>query len=226
MASSQPVLFQGGGGRRTIHLPSLEELDAVQMFSVAARLPGRIPCDRSARQGDIFSVMDVPGIRAMFLSGVIYDRNQISAASIGGLLEGEPVSMASNSNIAVLVDLSGYGLEGVLGLHFYSEVEKLPDFAADFTLIRFHQEHIHSEGAVAIHAGPGIPYQALMLPVPGVEDFHHVGALDPVLSVIEHLPTRLIRVVSPGRSIRKTNKSCRQKDRPLRQIQLGDLPNR
>ena len=98
------------------------------------------------------------------MSGVIYDRNRIPAESIGGLEEGDPVTMASGSHNAVLVDLSGYGLEAVLGLH------------------------VHSQGAVAIHAGPGIPYAALMHPIPSVEDIHQVAALRPVSSVHENTP--------------------------------------
>lgn len=43
MSSVQPAQFSGGTGRQTIHLPSLDELDAVQIFSAAARIPGKLP---------------------------------------------------------------------------------------------------------------------------------------------------------------------------------------
>ncbi|MGQ1799162.1 hypothetical protein ACT4S5_18800 [Kocuria oceani] len=188
MSSVQPAKFEGREGRRTIHLPSMDDLDAVQIFSVTARLPGQLPWKNTPRKGDIFNIMDRPEVRSLLMSGVIYDRNRIPAESIGGLEEGEPVTMASGSHNAVLVDLSGYGLEAVLGLHFNPMPEKLPDFAADFSLVSFHQEHVHSQGAVAIHAGPGIPYAALMHPIPSVEDIHQVAALRPVSSVHENIP--------------------------------------
>lgn len=190
MSSVQPTMFNGGEGRRSIHLPSLENLDAVQIFSVAARLPGLLPWDRQPKPGDIVSVMDSPAVRSLLMAGVIYDRDEIPADSIGGLSKGEPVSVASGSNNSVLVDLSGYGLEAVLGLHFNPIPQKLPDFAADFSLVSFNHEHINTEGAVAIHAGPGIPYAALMQSIPSVDAIHQVGALDPISSDIEHVPPR------------------------------------
>lgn len=187
MSSVQPSMFQGGEGRKTIHLPSMDDLNAVQIFAVTARLPGYLPWDRRPKVGDIVLVMDIPGVRSLFMSGVIYDRTQIPAESIGGLQMGEPVSFSSGSRNAVLVDLSGYGLEAVMGLHFNPMPQKLPDFAADFSLVSFHQDHVHTEGAVAIHAGSGIPYPALMHPIPSVDQFHQVASLDPIASTIEHI---------------------------------------
>lgn len=187
MSSVQPQQFTGGEGRRTIHLPALDELDAVQIFSVTARVPGRLPWDQDCSPGDIVQVMDRPQVRTVLLSGVIYDRRRIPDGSIGGVESTEPVSMASNHNNAILVDLSGYGLEAVLVLHFRPTPEKLPDFAADFSLVSFHQERVSSDGAVAIHAGPGIPYAALLSPIPLVAEIHNVSLLKPFTSHIDYV---------------------------------------
>ncbi|WP_415853882.1 hypothetical protein [Sinomonas sp. G460-2] len=178
MTSVQPAKSQGGEGRRTVHLSSMDDLDAVQIFSVSARVPGRLPWNRRPISGDVVSIMDRPDVKSLLMSGVIYDRNQIPESSIGGLIEGAPVNLASGSNNTVLVDLSGYGLEAVLGLHFNPMPEKLPVFAADFSLVSFHLPHINTEGAVAIHAGPGIPFAALMHPIPSVAAIHQVAAID------------------------------------------------
>lgn len=188
MSSVQPQQFTGGEGRKTIHLPALDDLDGVQIFSITARVPGRLPWDQDTNQGDIINVMDLPGVRTVLLSAVIYDRGKIPAGSIGGLEKMSPVTQASNHNNAVLVDLSGYGLEAVLVLHFQPMPEKLPDFAADFSLVSFHQDRISSDGAVAIHAGPGIPYAALLNPIPAVHQIHQVSAIDLVSSVVDNVP--------------------------------------
>lgn len=188
MSSVQPAKFQGGEGRRTIYLPSMEDLDGVQIFSITARLPGRLPWNNLPRKGDIFNIMDQPEVLSLLVSGVIYDRTRIPNDSIGGLEEGEPVSVASGHNSVVLIDLSGYGLEAVLSLHFNPIPQRLPDFVADFSLVSFHQDHIHSQGAVAIHAGPGIPYAALMDSVPPVGDLHRVADLKLIPSFYENEP--------------------------------------
>jgi hypothetical protein len=127
-------------------------------------------------------------VRSVLLSAVIYDRSKIPAGSIGGLEKSAPVSQASKHNNAVLVDLSGYGLEAVLVLHFQPMPEKLPDFAADFSLVSFHQDRVSSDGAVAIHAGPGIPYAAILNPIPAVQEIHEVGAMDLLSSLVENSP--------------------------------------
>ncbi|WP_146069169.1 hypothetical protein [Arthrobacter sp. ZGTC412] len=188
MSSVQPQKFMGGEGRKTIHLPSLDELDGVQIFSVAARVPAKLPWDQKVNKGDIFNIMDLAGVRTLLLSAVIYDRNKIPAGSVGGMDAIDPVSFASNHNNAVLVDLSGYGLEAVLVLHFRPMPETLPDFAADFSLVSFHQDRLTTDGGVAIHDGPGIPYAALLHPIPAVHEFHQTSALDPVISTIENRP--------------------------------------
>jgi hypothetical protein len=63
--------------------------------------------------------------------------------------------------------------------------DKLPEFAAGFSLVSFRQDRMSTDGAVAIHAGPGIPYAALMMPVPRVSTIHRVSASDPVSLLIE-----------------------------------------
>lgn len=188
MSSVQPQQFKGGEGRKTIHLPSLDELDGVQIFSVTARVPGKLPWDQDVNHGDIFIIMDRSGVRTLLLSAVIYDREKIRAGSIGGVEDTSPVNLTSKHNNAVLVDLSGYGLEAVLVLNLKSMPDKLPDFAADFSLVGFHQDRVRSDGAVAIHAGPGIPYAAFLDPIPAVHEIHEVSAIDPVVSIIENEP--------------------------------------
>lgn len=183
MASVQPAGFSKGEGRKTIHLPSLDELEGVQIFSVAARLPGKLPWDRRASPGDLYSIMDRPDVRSLLMSGVIYDRERVPDESLGGLEAGNPVTFASGSSNSVLIDLSGYGLEAVLGMHFNPGPADLPDFAADFSLVSFHQEQLASKGAVAIHAGPGAPLAALMHPVPRIENIHRVADLDPIITI-------------------------------------------
>lgn len=190
MSSVQPQQYTGGEGRKTIHLPALDELDGVQIFSVTARLPGRLPWDQRVSPGDIVNIFDQPGVRSMMLSAVIYDRRKIPVGSIGGLNKSDPVTFASDHGNAVLVDLSGYGLEAVLVLYFGPMPDKLPEFAADFSLVSFHQARMSTDGAVAIHAGPGIPYASLMMPIPKVSTIHRVSALDPLSSIIERkVPT-------------------------------------
>lgn len=188
MSSVQPQQFTGGEGRRTTHLPSLDELDGVQIFSVAARIPGKLPWDQRVNKGDIVNVMDLPTVRTLLLSAVIYNRNNVPARSIDGVDALDPVSFASNHNNAVLVDLSGYDLEALLALHFRPMPEKLPDFAADFSLVSFHQDRLGHDGAVAIHSGPGIPFAAILHPIPAVHEFHETSALDPVVSIIQNRP--------------------------------------
>lgn len=73
----------------------------------------------------------------MMLSAVIYDRRKIPVGSIGGLNDSDPVTFASDHDNAILVDLSGYGLEAVLVLYFGPMPDKLPEFAADFSLVEF-----------------------------------------------------------------------------------------
>lgn len=64
---------------------------------------------------------------------------------------------------------------------------ELPEFAADFSLVSFHQERITSEGAVAIHAGPGIPFAAVLDPTTAVSDIHQVSNLRPVSTFVENI---------------------------------------
>ncbi len=178
MSSVQPVKFEGGEGRQTIHLPSMEELDGVQIFSIAARLPNYLPWNRRPRPGDIIHFLDTPDIQSLYMSGVIYNRDKTPAGSIGAHQDGEPLVLASGARNAFLIDLSGYGLEAVLSLHFGPRLEDLPHFAADFSLVSTHQDHLFTEGAIAIHAGPGIPIMGLMSPIPAVSEFHRTDAID------------------------------------------------
>lgn len=187
MTSVQPQKFMGGEGRKTIHLPSLDELDTVQIFSIAARAPGLLPWDQNVHIGDIIHVIDQPWVRTVLVSGVIHDRKKVPVSSIGGLEKMAPMSMASNHSNTVLIDLSGYGLEAILTLHFGAFPGKLPDFAADFSLVSFHMEHVHSTGAVAIHAGPGIPFAALRHPLESVTEIHNTSSLDPVTSLVQRV---------------------------------------
>lgn len=187
MSSVQPQQFTGGQGRRTIHLPSLDGLDGVQIFSIVARVPSRFPWDQDVRPGDIVQIMDRPGVRTLFVSGVIYERNKIPARSIGGPEKMAPVTMASNHSNVVLVDLSGYGLEAVLALHFDPSPRAMPHFVPDFSLVSFHQNRMPLDGAVAIHAGPGIPCAAILSPIPSVAAMHEVSRMNLVTSVIESI---------------------------------------
>lgn len=184
MSSVQPQQFTGGQGRRTIHLPSLDELDEVQIFSIATRLPSRFPWDQDRHPGDIIQIMDRPGVRTLLLGGVIYDRSKIPPGSIGGGKAMAPMSVASNHNNAILLDLSGYGLEAVLVLHFNPTPLALPASAPDFSMVSFHQDRLSSDGAVAIQAGPGIPLTALLHPIPPVAAIHQVSDLNLIESVV------------------------------------------
>lgn len=184
MTSVQPQQYKRGTGRKTIHLPSLDEIDAVQIFSVTARLPGLLPWNQEIRPDDVLYILDRPDVGSLLLSGVIYDRAKIAAGSIGGAASA-PVTFASDHNSAVLVDLSGYGLESVLGLYFNPAAQSLPEFAADFTLASFHPEELGTQGAVAIHAGSGIPICSLQIPMPGVSTIHRVDSLDPVQETVQ-----------------------------------------
>lgn len=186
MSSVQPQGFTGGRGRKTIHLPSLQDLDGVQIFSVIARMPGHLPKDQKVNPGDIVSYFDLPSVCSLKISAVIYDRRAIPQHSIGGFNKTNPVTFASDHNNASLVDLSGYGLEAVLVLYFDPSPWEVPDFAADFSLVSFHQDRLGTDGAVAIHAGPGIPVAALMQPVPSVASVHNINALRPVASFIQN----------------------------------------
>lgn len=185
MTSVQPQLFTGRMGRKTIHLPSLDQLDAVQIFAVTARLPGLLPWDQQGNAWDIIQILDSPRARSLQLSGVIYDRKKIDGGSIGGMTEAGPISLASDHRNAILVDLSGYGLESVMGLYFNASMMELPSFAADFTLTSFNPETLGTNGAVAIHAGPGWPYLSLQGDIPAVSSIHRVDALSPVKSYLE-----------------------------------------
>jgi transposase len=141
MSSVQPALFQGGEGRKTIHLPSLNELNAVQVFSVSARLPGRLPWDRRPRQGDIINIMDMPGVRSLFLSGIIYDRKQIPVESIGVLLYGYCVGVRSSRELErACVDVVAFRwLAG----------QQAPDFRS---IARFCKRHLAALGNVFLQA--------------------------------------------------------------------------
>ena len=178
MSSVQPVKFERGDGRQTIHLPSMDALDGVQIFSIAARLPNYLTWNRKPRQGDTVFFMDEPDVRSLYMSGVIYDRDKIPTESVGTEQDGEPVVLASGNRNAFLIDLSGYGVEAILTLHFGPRTQDLPHFAADFNLVSIHQDHLYNEGAIAIHAGPGIPFLGLMSPVPALSEFHRTDDID------------------------------------------------
>lgn len=179
MSSVQPQGFVGGAGRNTIHLPSLDELDAVQIFSVAARLPGLFPWEHMEKPADVIHTLDRPAVESLMIHGVVYDRTKIGAESIGGVKALEPLTFASDHNNAILVDLSGYGVESVLALYFYPTPLALPDWAADFTLASFSPDQATSPGGVAIHAGPGIPLATLMRSLPSISTIHKVSSLRP-----------------------------------------------
>lgn len=112
------------------------------------------------------------------MSGIIYDRDKIPSESVGTQQDGEPVVLASGDRNAFLIDLSGYGVEAILSLHFGPRPQDLPHFAADFSLVSTHQDHLYIEGAIAIHAGPGIPFLGMMSPIPSLSEFHRTDALD------------------------------------------------
>ncbi|VXC55172.1 conserved hypothetical protein [Arthrobacter sp. 9V] len=185
MSSVQPQGFAGGAGRKTIHLPALDELDAVQIFSVAARLPGMLPWENMEKPVDIIHTLDRPGVRSLGIHGVVYDRSKIDAESIGGANELEPLTFASDHNNAILVDFSGYGLESVLALYFNPTPRALPEWAADFTLASFDPAPNALTGGVAIHAGPGIPHTIIMQSIPEISTIHKVSSLRPVSALIE-----------------------------------------
>lgn len=178
MSSVQPLMFEGGDGRQTIHLPSMDKLDGVQIFSITARLPKYLTWNRRPRPNDIVYFLDKPGIQSLYMSGVIYDRDKIPVESVGAQHDGEPVILASGALNAFLIDLSGYGVEAVLSLHFGPRLQDLPHFAADFSLVSTHQDYLYAEGAIAIHAGPGIPFLGLMSPIPPLSEFHQTDAID------------------------------------------------
>lgn len=178
MSSVQPVKFERGEGRQTIHLPSMDALDGVQIFSIAARLPNYLPWNLRPRQGDIVFFLDEPGVRSLYMSGVIHDRDRVPTQSVGTIQGDTPVVLPSSDRNAFLIDLSGYGLEAILSLHFGPRLEDLPYFAADFSLVSTHQDRLNAEGAIAIHAGPGIPIFGLMSPIPALSEFHRTDEID------------------------------------------------
>lgn len=180
MASVQPQNNSGGENRRAVHLPALDQLDGVQIFSVAARIPGRLSWEHVARNGDIVNIVDRYGVNSLLLGGVIYDRKLVPDESLGGVGPGNPVTFSSGSRTSVLVDLSAHGIEAVLGLHFNPVPDKLPDFSADFSLVCFYINQLAAEGAIAIHAGSGIPLAAWMDSIPPICDIHRVVDLEPV----------------------------------------------
>lgn len=191
MASVQPQNSSGGENRRTAHLPALDQLDGTQIFSVAARLPGKLSWEREARNGDIVNIMDRYGVRSLLLGGVIYDRKLVPDESIGGVEPENPVTFSSGSRTSVLIDLSAHGLEAVLGLHFNPMPDKLPEFSADFSLVCFNIEQVTTEGAIAIHAGSGIPLAAWMDSIPPISDIHRVVDLKPIaISYPNKLPPK------------------------------------
>lgn len=187
MTSVQPQQYTGAVGRKTIHLPSLDELDTVQIFSVAARLPGLLPWNQLENSWDVIHILDRPAVKSLQISGVIYNRSKIDAGSIGGMEGAGPLTLASGHNNAVFVDLSGYGLESVLGLFFNPSTLSLPNDAADFTLASFHPQQMLAQGGVAIYAGGGRPTPSLLADIPDVSSIHSVAALQPVGSNIERI---------------------------------------
>lgn len=72
------------------------------------------------------------------------------------------------------VDLSGYGLESVLGLYFNPSPLLLPETAADFTFASFHPQHLLTHGGVAIYAGDGKPMPSLQADIPHVSSIQRV----------------------------------------------------
>lgn len=188
MTSVQPQQYKGSVGRNTIHLPSLDVLDAVQIFSVTARLPGLLPWDQQENPWDVIHILDRPEAKSLQISGVVYKRSKIDAGSIGGMEGAGPLTLASDHNNAFLVDLSGYGLESVLGLYFNPSPLLLPKSAADFTLASFHPDQLLTHGGVAIYAGDGRPMPSLHAGIPDVSSIHSVASLDPVSS---HIKRRL-----------------------------------
>ena len=185
MTSVQPQQYKGSMGRNTIHRPSLDVLDAVQIFSVTTRLPGLLPWDQQENPWDVIHILDRPEAKSLQISGVVYNRSKIDAGSIGGMEGAGPLTLASDHNNAVLVDLSGYGLESVLGLYFNPSPLLLPETAADFTLASFHPQQLLTHGGVAIYAGDGKPMPSLQADIPDVSSIHSVASLHPVSSHIE-----------------------------------------
>jgi hypothetical protein len=185
MSSVQPQGFAGGIGRKTVHLPALDDLNAVQIFSVTARLPGMFPWEVMEKPVDIIHTLDRPGVKSLGIHGVVYDRSMIDPGSIGGAQELEPLTFASDHNNAMLVDLSGYGLESVLALYFHPTPRALPEWAADFTLASFDPKPSAITGGVAIHAGAGSPQASILRPVPEISTIHKVSSLRPISVRIE-----------------------------------------
>lgn len=185
MSSVQPQGFVGGVGRNTVHLPPLDALDAVQIFSVMARLPGPFPWQTMEKPSDIIHTLDRPGVKSLGMHGVVYDRSKIGLASVGGVPGLEPLTFASDDNNAVLVDLSGYGLESVLGIYFHPSPRPLPDWSADFTLASFSPDQTTGPAGVTIHAGPGTPQAAIMRPIPSISSVHTVASLRPITTRIK-----------------------------------------
>ncbi len=192
MTSVQPQQFTGGIGRKTIHLPSLDETRRRANILSRGATPGTLAMGSKGEPLGCHSDTRQSKVRSLQLSGVIYNRTKIDAGSIGGMKEAGPITLASNHNNAILVDLSGYGLESVLGLYFNPLPFALPSFAADFTLTSFHPEKLNTHGAVAIHAGPGKPMPSLPMAIPDISSIHRVAALRPVKIQISSVNSALV----------------------------------
>lgn len=145
---------------------------------------GYFPWEHMEKPADVIHTLDRPGVESLMIHGVVYDLAKIGAESIGGVKALEPLTFASDHNNAILVDLSGYGVESVLALYFYPTPRALPDWAADFTLASFSPDQTTSSGGVAIHTGPGIPLASIMRPIPSISTIHKVGSLRPISAII------------------------------------------
>lgn len=177
MTSVQPERYSGGEGRKTVYLPSLDDIDAVQIFSITMRVPGLFPWSITPRQGDVLMIMDHPRVRSVLISGVVYDRSRVPDESIGGHKPDHPLSLATRARGTFLLDLSGYGANIILGLHSSFYLRNLPDFAPDFSLSSFNLADLRSQGAVAIYTGDKVPLVAVMDPIPTVHNIHNVSEI-------------------------------------------------
>jgi hypothetical protein len=109
------------------------------------------------------------GIKALGVSGILYQRSRIPQLDEEFHKPDTAVSFIRGDSPTGFIDLSGFGLDSILAFVFTPLRELIPD-SPEVTLAAFQLDKLHEAGAVCVTSGGPPPRLGVLNSVPTFED--------------------------------------------------------